>query len=121
MIFVTGGDDLKHYAQQFCRELGMSVEFEDRVHSSDSAPFCDKGIPALGLSRGSKTAEIHTRHDLLFPISAKQLEKDAEFAVKFISRTANSVIMPVDPGMPEDMREKLDKYFQRDKVPYKPE
>jgi len=119
LIFITGGEDLKNYAQRFCRENGMSAELNVTVHSSDSAPFADKGIPALGLSRGTKTAEIHTRHDLMFPLSARQLQKDGDFAVKFIDRVVNTVQLPVATGMPEDMKVKLDKYFQRDKKPFK--
>ncbi|MBR5521793.1 MAG: M28 family peptidase [Oscillospiraceae bacterium] len=120
-VFVTGGDDLKHFAQQYNNEIGMSAEIRHMVHSSDSAPFADKGIPSLGLSRGSKTADIHTSYDLIFPLSAEQLVKDGEWAKGFISRVANAAIMPVEKGMPEDMRKRLDKYFQRDKVPYKKE
>jgi len=116
MIFVTGGDDLKNYAEAYCREVGMSATIVPTVHSSDSAPISDKGVPALGLSRGSKTAEIHTRHDLMFPLSEEQLVKDGEFASAFIARVANSVLIPVPLGMPADMKEKIDKYFQRDKT-----
>lgn len=120
MIFVTGGDNLQHFAESFCREQGMSADLKTIVHSSDSAPFCDKGIPALGLSRGTKTSEIHTRNDLIFPLSAAQLQKDGDFAIRFISRVVNSVLLPVPTGMPDNMKESLDKYFQRDKVPYQP-
>ncbi len=114
-VFVTGNEELKHYAEAFCKEYGINADMRVGVHSSDSAPFCDKGIPALGLSRGSKTADIHTRHDLMFPLSAKQLKKDGDFAVAFIDRVTNSARLPVGLGMPQDMLEKLDKYFQRSK------
>ena len=116
LVFVTGGDDLKHLAEQFCREYGMSADIKQIVHSSDSAPFCDKGIPALGLSRGSKTCEIHTRNDVIFPLSAKQLEKDSAFAAAFIGRVANSRIIPVPMGMPANMKDNIEKYFMRDKT-----
>ena len=115
-IMVTGGDDLKHFAEQFCREYGLNADFNQNVHSSDSSPFCDKGIPALGLSRGSKTCEIHTRNDIIFPLSAEQLKKDGDFSAAIISRVVNSKFMPVPCGMPDDMKEKLNKYFQRDKT-----
>lgn len=114
-IFVTGSEALKTYAEQLCNEKGHFADIKTIVHSSDSAPFCDKGIPAIGISRGTRTAEIHTRYDVLFPLSAKQLKKDAEFAVFFISRVVNSVVLPVPVGMPDEMQKKLDSYFQRDK------
>ena len=118
-VFVTGGENLKAFAEQYNREIGKSVAIRHGVHSSDSSPFADKGVPSLGLSRGSRTADIHTRMDVMFPLSAEQLVKDGEWAIGFISRAANAVRLPVDPGMPEDMKKQLDKYFARDKVPFK--
>ena len=120
-VFVTGGENLKAFAEQYNREIGKSVAIRHGVHSSDSSPFADKGVPSLGLSRGSRTADIHTRMDLMFPLSAEQLVKDGEWAIGFISRAANAVRLPVDPGMPDDMKKQLDKYFARDKVPFKKE
>ncbi|MGM9521853.1 MAG: M28 family metallopeptidase [Oscillospiraceae bacterium] len=116
-IFITGGDDLKIMTEQLCREMGFSALLLTIVHSSDSAPFCDRGIPAIGISRGTSTAELHTRNDLMFPLCAEQLKNTADFAVKYISRIVNSVILPVKTGMPDNMKKELDKYFQRDKKP----
>lgn len=113
-IVVTGGKDLESYARQFCREKGVSADVSVHVHSSDSAPFADRGIPALGLSRGTVTDEIHTHHDVLFPLSAAALENNAAFFISFVDRTVNAVILPVDTGMPDEMKTELDKYFQRD-------
>lgn len=115
MIFITGSEALKTYAEQLCKEVGHSADLIVTVHSSDSAPFCDKGIPALGISRGTRTAEIHTRYDVMTPLSAKQLYEDAQFAIFCISRVVNSAYLPVSTGMPEEMKKKLDAYFQRDK------
>ncbi len=120
-IFVTGGDDLKHLAEQFAKEYGIIADTSVTVHSSDSAPFCDKGVPALGLSRGTRTAEIHTRNDVMFPLSAAQLVRDGDFAIAFVERIANAAKVPIPTGMPDKMKESIDKYFQRDKVPYKKE
>lgn len=114
-IFVTGGDDLKHYAEQYVHEVGWSANIRVTVHSSDSAPFADKGVPALGISRGSDTATIHTRNDLLYPLCAKEMASIEEFSTGLISRVANAAFLPVATGMPDDMKEKLDEYFQRDK------
>ncbi len=116
-VGITGGEDLKNLAEQICKEAGYSATFRVSVHSSDSAPFADNGIPAIGLSRGTKSCEIHTRNDLLTPISPVALHRNGEFAAFFISRIANSAVMPVKKGMPDDMKKKLDVYFQRDKKP----
>ena len=91
----------------------MSANIMVNVHSSDSAPFCDKGVPPLGLSRGNFSAEIHTRNDTMSPLSPAQLQKDGDFAAAFISRVVNSARLPVPTGMPQNMKENIDKYFQR--------
>lgn len=113
-IFVTGKEDLKAFVTQFCREKGYSALIGVGVHSSDSAPFADKGIPSVGLSRENSSAEIHTRHDLMDTLSPKQLLKNAEFAVSMADRVANAAILPVEQGMNEEIKKELDQYFQRE-------
>lgn len=115
MIFITGDEKLETFAKQYCREKGYSSEFRTCVHSSDSAPFCDKGIPALGLSRGMKGGEIHTWHDTIEYVSPEMLEKNSAFFTSMIERVVNSAEMPVDKGMNDDMKKELDKYFKREK------
>ncbi len=114
-IFVTGGEDLLHYAESVSRELGWAAKIESTVHSSDSAPFADRGVPALGISRGTRTASIHCSNDLTYPLCDREFGSIEDFAAALISRTGNAVTMPVGTGMPEDMKEKLDKYFHREK------
>ena len=114
-MFITGGENLKNYVEQYCREVGWSTDFMTIVHSSDSAPFCDKGIPAVGISRGTRTSEIHTRNDLAVVLSAFRMHEICEFSAGFITKVGNSIMMPVDTGMDDKMREELDKYFLRDK------
>lgn len=115
-ITVTGDQNLIHMAEQISKETGYKATVHQHVHSSDSAPFADKGIPSIGIGRRDITAEIHTRNDLLPPVSAKQLGVLAAFAIQFISRIANAAFMPIPQGMPEDMLTALDKYFCRDKL-----
>jgi hypothetical protein len=112
-IMITGDKNLEDFVDAFCREVGYSARTRVGVHSSDSAPFADKGIPGIGISRGTKTAEIHTSYDTMFPLGEKALKANICFASKMISRVANSVILPVDTGMPESIKKELDKYFQR--------
>ena len=95
--------------------LLYSAQFRKGVHSSDSAPFADKGVPGIGLSRGTQTSEIHTSRDTMFPLGEKQLKMNIDFANKMISRVVNSAVLPVEKGMPDNIKKELDKYFQRDK------
>ena len=114
-IYVTGGDDLLHFAQQYAHEVGWPANFVQKVHSSDSAPFADRGVPALGITRRTNTAGIHIHQDLLFPLSAAAMGDIFAFSAGLIERTANARFLPVKTGMPDSMKEQLDKYFQRDK------
>lgn len=114
-IFITGGKELECFVDQFCREVGYSAKAHVEVHSSDSAPFADHGIPSLGLSRGTSSSDIHNCRDLIFPIGELPLKRNIEFAQSIIRRVADAALLPVDTGMPEDMKKALDKYFQREK------
>lgn len=114
-IIVTGEKELQTFAEQYCKITGYSAEFGVGVHSSDSAPFCDNEIPALGLSRETVTASIHTIHDLMPTLSEKAICRNVEFAVRIIGDVANAAVIPVKKGMPEETKKELDKYFHRDK------
>ena len=112
-ICITGGKELEDFVELFCREVGYSARTRVGVHSSDSAPFADMGIPGIGLSRGTSTSEIHTSRDTMFPLGEKPLKANIAFAAQMIERVANAVLLPVDTGMPDNIKKELDKYFQR--------
>lgn len=115
-ISVTGGEALKHFTEQFCREVGRSSVVRARVQSSDSAVFADHGVPAIAISRYADSADYHVHSDVLFPLGAEQLYRDAAFAVRYIERVANSVVLPLDKTIPDDLKKELEKYFVRDKI-----
>ena len=115
-ISVTGGEALKHFTEQFCREVGRSSVVRARVQSSDSAVFADHGVPAIAISRYADSADYHVHSDVLFPLGAEQLYRDAAFAVRYIERVANSVVLPLDKTIPDDLKKELEKYFDRDKI-----
>lgn len=113
-ICVTGEKELQTFVEQYCKLTGYSAVIGVGVHSSDSAPFCDNEIPALGLSRETSTAELHTIHDLVPALSEKAMGRNVEFAVRIIGDIANAAVIPVKKGMPEERRKELDKYFHRE-------
>jgi hypothetical protein len=49
----------------------------------------------------------------MFPLGEKQLKENIDFATKMIARVADSVLLPVELGMPDNIKGELDKYFQR--------
>ncbi len=115
-ICVAGEEALQSYAEAFCKEYGISAKVRRDVRSSDSACFADRGIASMDIVRETKTANIHVRYDLVDILSAKQLKKDGDFSVAMVERVVNAARLPVALGMPEDMKEKLDKYFRKDKL-----
>lgn len=116
-LFITGGDDLKAIAEAIANEAGYPVGMTRvGVHSSDSAPFAEQGIPSVGLSRGTRAGEIHTRYDLMPLMSAEKLHYNAEFAIFFIERFVNAAVFPVKRELPESIVKEVEKYFKKDKL-----
>ena len=104
---------------QAAERRAVGVEHRGQRFGQQRAEFLPDrlraGVPGIGIGRGSTTCEIHTRNDLMFPLSAVQLGKTAEFAALFISRAVNAVTIPVETKMPDNMKAELEKYFMRDK------
>lgn len=113
-IMVTGEKELQTFVEQYCKIACYAADIKAGVHSSDSAPFCDRGIPAVGLGRGTNTAEIHTVHDLPAALSGKAMDRNIAFAVRMIGDVANAAVLPVKRGMSEEMKKELDRYFHRE-------
>lgn len=112
-VFVTGEKDLETYVEQYCKITGYSAKIKALVHSSDSAPFCDRSIPALGLSRGTNTCEIHTIHDLIPPLNEAAFQKNVDFAIRMIDDITNAAVIPFEKKMSEERKKDLAKYFHR--------
>ena len=96
-------------------ELGFPVGAYQGVYSSDSTPFADKGVPAISFARSApgNTATIHNSYDTSAVLSGEQMVKDIAFIQAFAARMANAVHLPIDKKMPDNMKEKLDKYLVR--------
>ncbi|MBQ8288157.1 MAG: Zn-dependent exopeptidase M28 [Clostridia bacterium] len=96
-------------------ELGFPVSAYQGVYSSDSTPFADKGVPAISFARSApgNTATIHNSYDTPALLSGEQMVADIAFIQAFATRMANAVHLPIDKKMPDNMKEKLDKYLVR--------
>jgi len=106
---------LGHYIQYMGLELGMGIRTRQDVHSSDSTPFADKGVPAVTFVRRSppNTGTIHNRYDTVALVSGEQMAADIGFLSAFTNRMANAVCCPVKRVIPESVKEKLDIYLCR--------
>ena len=107
--------DAVSYIKYMGYELGFPVATRQDVYSSDSTPFADKGVPAISFARlaSGNAAPIHNRYDTPAVLSGEQMVEDIEFIQAFASRMANAAFMPIEKKMPDNMKEKLDKYLVR--------
>lgn len=112
ITFITGNDDLKNYYDALCKEYGYSTMTRVCVHSSDSAPFARKGIPALGIGRGGMDfSSFHTRYDLFELLSPKEMNKNLEFSAFCADRFVNSAVLPIPVGLNEKLQKEVEEYF----------
>ncbi len=112
---VTAEEKLMNYVEYMAAEEGFGISVSQKVYSSDSTPFADKGVPALSFARiaPNNTATIHNRYDTLEVMSAQQMADDMEFIRKFVERMANAKRCPVARMIPDNMKDKLDIYLLR--------
>lgn len=111
----TSENELVGYTSYLGLEKGFGVAPYQDVYSSDSTPFADKGIPAISFARaaGGNVATIHNSYDTIALMKAEHMLADIDFICAFADRMANAVRCPVKREMPDNMKEKLDKYLLR--------
>lgn len=108
-IDIAGSDALKELTEQLCREWGFVTEVFVFPDGSDSAPFANKGIPAVCPGRIHWIfCDFHTQWDTMETISAQKLHEMGEFSVFYLERFANADVFPVEREMPEELAQKLD-------------
>ncbi len=111
----TAEEKLVHYITYMGRELGFPISAYQGVYSSDSTPFSDKGVPSVSFARSAprETATIHNSYDTAASISPNQMQQDIAAITAFVDRMANAAFCPVERTIPDNMKEKLDKYLCR--------
>ncbi|MBQ7983510.1 MAG: M28 family peptidase [Clostridia bacterium] len=111
----TSEQQLVHYIGYMGRELGFQVGPYQDVYSSDSTPFSDKGIPSVSFARSApqETAMIHNSYDTVKSMKTEHMIADIGFITAFTARMANAKFCPVTREMPDNMKDKLDRYLCR--------
>ena len=111
----TSEQKLVDYLGYFADEIGMDISPSQEIHSSDSTPFADKGIPTASFARRAPqgTATIHNSYDTKKLIKTENMQSDIAFITAFAERMANAERCPVSKVIPDNMKEKLDKYLLR--------
>ncbi len=111
----TSEEKLVHYLSYMGHELGVQIAPYQDVYSSDSTPFADKGVPAVSFARFSprEAATIHNRYDTAKTIKLSRMAADIDFVKAFALRMAHAKFAPVSRDIPDNIKEKLDKYLAR--------
>ena len=115
IVCCTSEAELVHYVSYFALEKGFAAYAYQDVYSSDSTPFADKGIPAVSFARSApgNTATIHNAYDTAAVMKPEHVLADTDFIIAFTDRMANAVKCPVKREMPDNMKDKLDRYLLR--------
>ena len=111
----TAEERLVHYLSYLGDEIGLPVSAAQDIHSSDSTPFADNGIPTASFVRRAPqgTATIHNSYDTKNLIKTDNMKKDIAFITAFAERMANADRCPVDRTIPDNMKQKIDEYLLR--------
>lgn len=117
----TTENSLPSYISYLGKEIGVAISAKQGVYSSDSTPFADKGVPSVSFARISPEggAEIHSRKDIISPLSPKAFDSSLKIITIFAERIVNSVCFPIERSIPNNMKEELDYYMLRKERPRK--
>jgi Iap family predicted aminopeptidase len=124
MIGCTIGEDiaccssnisLVNYIKYLSCETGFAISPRQGVYSSDSTPFADKGIPSVSFARLAPQggAKIHSHDDVIDYLEPINYYKTCKFIEIFADRLINSVIIPVEKEIPDNVKNDLDIYLGR--------
>ena len=115
LVHVTADASLVSFLEYLSRERGFSLQVRHDVHSSDSTPFADAGVPAVGFKRAG-CAAMHSRRDLPSPLSAAAFARTQDFLRVFAARLDAASEFPVPRAIPPEIRGMIDRYFHRDEA-----
>ncbi|MDO4459154.1 MAG: M20/M25/M40 family metallo-hydrolase [Clostridia bacterium] len=112
---VLGSKEFTNYTDAYMKANGFDVDVKQDIYSSDCVPFADNGIPSINFMRFSRDggAFIHCRHDIIDFLSGDSLAKTTEYVTAFADHVVNSVVFPEKRAIPEEMKEKVDKYLYK--------
>ena len=111
----TSNNSLVNYIKYLGCEKGFAIAPRQGVYSSDSTPFADAGVPALSFARIAPAggAVIHSRKDVMDYLEEDNYYKSCDFITAFSERMVESVVVPVEREIPNNMKEEIEYYFGR--------
>jgi hypothetical protein len=112
-LYVTGTRELLGYASGVAREGGVFCNSRVALYSSDSIPFAWLGVPSVNIARygGEASFHGHTAGDNPGRTTERGLRNTLAVAQALAGRVLGAAIYPVDGGIDESLREKLEHYL----------
>ncbi len=112
---VSADIGLVHMINYLAKEIGYSIDAVHDIYSSDSTPFAHNGVPAMSFAKfsASGASPMHNRYDLIEHLSEDSLINTYSFIELFSKKIINSVYFPVPKKIPDNIKEKLEKYIKR--------
>jgi len=110
-VSVMADESVCEYIRALAKTEKHSFVVNRGVASSDCNCFAAAGVPSFNFYRYGE-AELHNRHDVLFPLSAKTLGPTVGFVRTFVKTCDGCDEWPFDTKMPEDLAKELEKAFR---------
>lgn len=101
----TCEESVANAIQFIADETGYRADIKQGLMGSDSTPFANKGIPAIGFGRGAAYGfeTAHSRFDIIDFISPKALEDMGAFIAEYAGRVLRARVFPIPSTIPENI------------------
>jgi hypothetical protein len=113
---VSADNKLVNFIDSLSKYSAYPIHVYSGVYSSDSTPFADTGVPALSFarmpSRGGKA--FHSKRDNLDYLDKNVYYRSVDFIIDFSEEIIETMVLPFDREIPENIKTEIDKYFSRD-------
>ena len=111
---VTADESGVDYINGMMKEAGYALTVKKDIYSSDCIPFANAGVPAISFGRSTAAGAgfIHDRNDTLKFLSADALQKTCNIVELFASRAVNAYTCPIPRLIPDDVKDKVEKYLK---------
>ena len=108
-----GTDELKSFVKAALFEHGIPAEVKMETYSSDGMPFSRYGVPSVSLGRGGVEYKAHSPYDTPDAVCNVALVEIANAAQVLVEKVANARLLPFERRISDDMRKKVEDYFQQ--------
>jgi len=110
---ITGPKEIETYIDSNSKLHGLGLHVKSDVYSSDNMPFARKGIPSVSFARvGLGSSLGHSCEDDIRNVDEKSLRDMANIALDFADKMVNARVFPFERQIPDDIGEKVEKYFK---------